>query len=61
MVPPNVDTDRNVFKLDLQRSLNCDQWRQRLVARNILTAAAAAMLGTREALCDRMLEECPFW
>ena len=60
-VPPNDDTDKNAFKAELERSLNCDQWRSRLRQRNILNAAEGTALGTRELLCDRMLQECPFW
>ena len=48
------------FRARVRRSLNVNQWKQRLTTRCGFTPAQANIYGTAEAACNAAFASCPF-
>ena len=60
IAPPNQPQDRANFLQQLKNSRQLGQWRNTAVAMNVMNAAHAAAIGTREELFNQILTAAPF-
>ncbi len=61
LVPaPTVNVRKMDWTLEVERLLNVNQWRAKLVAVYNLTAVQAQQFGTRHAACTEAFRRCPF-